>query len=125
MTLKKHEKQQILKNLIETISHAADKEYQKRVWLLGLGPECEDFDDFTDVVLHENAGVLKNHINFALSKEQYETLKQFQKELKNFSQTIALPYQPPVFLDTSEWGKIMKMAKEVLAAFNYTKPKTE
>lgn len=35
----------ILNSILETIKCILDKEYQKRVWILGKGPEVDDFDE--------------------------------------------------------------------------------
>lgn len=120
MKLSDADKKQIIKNLIKTISHAANKEYQKRVWIEGRGPECEDLDDFLDIVLHENGAIIKKWENFNLTKKQLNLLENFQNELISFARGKSRNL-PEEFIDTPEWKKIMNMAKEILKAFNYEK----
>ena len=39
------DREQILISVLETIKDISDKEYQRRVWIEGRGPECHDFDE--------------------------------------------------------------------------------
>jgi hypothetical protein len=43
--LSKEEKKHTLNEYIRIISHIQDRDYQKRVWIRGEGPECQAFDD--------------------------------------------------------------------------------
>ena len=121
MDLTDQEKKQIIESLIETISHAADKEYQRRVWIEGRGPECEDFDDFADIIIHENGALLKEHKSFGITKKQYSLLMDFQRQLKTFSRGIGRDHLPRDFIDTQEWEGIVELSKEILHAFSFKK----
>ena len=37
------DKKGVLNRFLETISIISDKNFQKRIWIKGLGPECSDF----------------------------------------------------------------------------------
>ena len=45
MDLTEEDKNYILHQHIRLISCISDKEYQIRVWIKGIGPECHDFDE--------------------------------------------------------------------------------
>lgn len=112
------DRKQILISVLETIHGISDKEYQKRVWIRGEGPEC---DDFTETACHffgDGDPMLENYKDFGITESQYEILKKFRDEFRSFSKNHDLP---PDFTDDPEWGKIMELAKEVLEAFNYQK----
>lgn len=121
MDLTDLEKKQIIESLIETISHAADKEYQRRVWIEGQGPECEDFDDFADIVIHENGALLKEYKSFGITDKQHNLLMDFQNQLKAFSRGLGRDYLPRDFIATQEWGRIVELAKEILHVFSFKK----
>ena len=62
--------------------------------------------------------VLKNYQDYGLSRVQYLLLKKFRDEFKAFSDENDFPEE---FIDTSEWAKIMDLAKGVLKEFNFKK----
>ena len=58
----------ILANFLETIEGISDKEYQKRVWIRGEGPEV---DDFTETVCHffdDGDPILKKYKEYSSTK---------------------------------------------------------
>ena len=108
----------ILNEFLRNVSHISDKEYQKRIWIRGEGPEC---DDFTETVCHffdDGNPIIENYKDFGITDSQYILLIKFRDEFREFSRRHDFPQE---FIDTPEWAKIMKMAKEVLEAFNYQK----
>ena len=119
--LTNEDRKYILNQLLINISGISDIEYQKRVWIRGEGPEC---DDFTETVCHFFDGgdpILKNYKDYGITDRQYHLLVKFRDEFRAFSDENDWP---PEFIDTPEWARIMAMAKEVLKAFNYQgKPK--
>lgn len=121
MHLSDKDKKQILEGFIDIFIRISNKEYQKRIWVKGEGPEVDDFDDTVCDFFGECDPILENYKYFGVTDNQYELLIKFRDEFKNFSRKRDLP---PDFLDLPEWGKITKMAKEVLKAFNYHKSKT-
>ncbi len=115
------DKKYILNEFLNNISGISDKEYQKRVWIRGEGPEC---DDFTETVCHffdDGDPILKKYKEFNISEDQYHLLSKFRDDFDAFVTGPTLGYLPEEFIDTPEWKKIMKMAEEVLKAFNYQK----
>jgi hypothetical protein len=109
-------RQQILSSFLETIEGISDKEYQRRVWIRGEGPEVDDFDETVCHFFQEGDNILANYKDFRITENQYELLKKFQDNFKAFSDVNDWPQD---FIDTLEWAKITKMAKEILEAFNY------
>ncbi len=115
----------ILNEFLNNISGISDVEYQKRVWIRGEGPEC---DDFTETVCHffdDGDPIINNYKNYGISDGQYHLLVNFRNNFEAFCDGPGLEYYlPQNFIDTPEWSKIMEEAKEVLVAFNYDKNKS-
>ena len=111
-------KKKMLEALLEEIIGIADKEYQRRVWIRGEGPECDDFDEA--VCRYSNAAdsIFEECKECGISDVQLDLLKKFHKEFKKFWKENDLPQ---LFIDTPEWTKITLMAKEVLQAFGTSK----
>ena len=111
-------RKQILDSVLQTIEGISDKEYQRRVWIRGEGPEC---DDFTETVCHffgDGDPLIKNYKEFGITDRQCQFLEQFRDAFEVFSDEHDFPEE---FIDSPEWGKITDMAKDVLKAFNYQK----
>ena len=94
----------------------ADKEYQKRVWIRGEGPEIDDFDE--TVCRYSNAADLlfERHKNCDISAIQMHLIRKLHQQFEKFWKNNDFPQQ---FIDTPEWTHITELAKEVLRAFNY------
>lgn len=109
-------RKQILETFIRIMNHISDKEYQKRIWIKGEGPEVDDFDETVCHFFQEGDGILEDHKAFGITKEQQKVLKKFRDEFQFFSDEHDFPEK---FIDTPEWARIMGMAKEVLKTFHY------
>lgn len=109
-------KKQILISVLETIEGISDKEYQKRVWIRGEGPEVDDFDETCCNFFGDGDPLLKNYKDFGLTESQYFLLKKFRDCFRAFSDSNNWPQE---FIDVPEWAKITEMAKEVLKTFNH------
>ena len=121
MKLSSEQKKNILKFLLKKVADISDKEYQKRVWIQGQGPEVDDFDETTCHILHEGEAVLKNYREFQVTELKYRLLKKLILIFRIFSDNNDFPEE---FIDTPEWTEITEMAKEVLQAFNYKRPRS-
>jgi len=120
MKLTDEDKKYILNEYLRNISHLSDKEYQRRVWIRGEGPEC---NDFTEAVCHffdDGDPIIENYKDYGIADSQHHLLIKFRNEFDAFVKGPR-PYLPEEFIDTPEWEKIMEMAKEVLKVFNYQK----
>ena len=119
MNLNNMARKQIIKTFITTISNVASEEYRDRVWIEGKGPECDDYDEFINYFLDESEAILKRYKEFGITEDQYNLLKKFEKEIRDFHDLPNKSYFPVVFLKSFEWKKIMEIAKEVLKTFHY------
>lgn len=108
----------MLISFLETIEGISDLEYQKRVWIEGRGPEVDDFDETVCHFFDDGDPMLENYKAYEITDKQYHLLKNFRDEFEEFSDKHNWP---PEFIETSEWKRIMNMAKEVLKSFNYQK----
>ena len=116
------DRKQILESCLEIIAGISDKEYQKRIWIRGEGPEVDDFDETVCNFFQDGNGIIQNYKDFEITDKQYLLLVKFRDEFDAFRRGPALKYYfPQEFIDTPEWGKVTEMAKEVLKAFNYKK----
>ena len=116
------DRKQILASCLDLVAGISDKEYQKRVWIRGEGPEVDDFDETACNFFQDGGGVLEEYKNFGITKTQYQLLKKFRNEFEAFSDVNDLPQE---FIDTPEWETIMNLAKEVLESFNYQKKRNQ
>lgn len=116
--LTNEDKKQILESFLETIEGISDKDYQKRIWIRGEGPEVDDFDETVCHFFQEGDGIIEKYKDFGLTERQHQLLKKFRSQFKTFSDENDIPEE---FIDTPEWAKITNLANEVLKAFNYQK----
>ncbi len=110
------EKKPALINFLEICNGISSKEYQRRVWIEGKGPECDDFDDTVCAFFDDGDPILKKYKDYGITDNQYHLLLKFRNAFETFSDKNNWPEE---FIDTPEWAKIMEMAKEVLKAFDY------
>lgn len=110
-----------LKNLIKIVSNIADAKYQERVWLEGIGPGCDDFDEtmcsfFDDYNAEE---VLQNYKNYGLSKKQYQVFLKFYEMLDEYGDYSSEEgiVEAEIILKDPKWHKIQEFAKKVLKVF--------
>ena len=106
----------ILNEYLRRVYHVSDKECQRRVWIRGEGPECDDFDETCCHFFDDGDPVLENYKDFWITDGQYQVLKKFRDKFRIFSDDA---YCPLKFIDTPEWDEITEMAKEVLKAFDW------
>jgi hypothetical protein len=107
-----------VKTLLETIEGISDKEYQKKVWIRGEGPECDDFCETVNNFSDDADPVLEDYRFYGLTETQYAFLKRFRTEFEIFYKEH---HWEPEFIDSPEWHRITEMAKEVLKVFDYKK----
>lgn len=117
MELTQEDKKNIINMYLRCVWHIFDKNYQLRVWIKGEGPEVDDFDETCNVFFGGIDDVLGKYKDFHLTENQYQVLKKFKDELREFSDQQFGDAEE--FIDTPEWAKIMERAKEVLNTFNY------
>ena len=108
----------VLDQFLNCIFGISDLEYQKRVWIRGEGPECDDFDETVCYFFDICDFILNKYPEYGIKDEQYELLKKFRDDFRFFEENN---FWPPEFMDSPEWAEIMEKAKEVLKAFNFVK----
>ena len=118
MELTEEERYYILKEFLRDMLHISDKEYQRRIWIRGEGPECDDFNETVCRYASSADSIFGEHKAYGISDPQLDALKKFHEEFKKFWIENDLPR---LFVDTPEWTKITLLAKEVLQAFDYQK----
>src|SRR5574342_867345 len=123
MEISNEYKKQIIEGFIDIFTRIASKEYQKRIWINGEGPEVDDFDDTVNEFFVECDSILENYKDFGLTSKQYQLLANFRNVFDKFvTESKHYPSQYfPDSIDTPEWEKITEMAKEVLKVFHYKK----
>lgn len=107
----------ILNSFLETIKSISDVKHQRRAWIRGEPPGT-DFDETVNNYSLDAEGILKHYKDFEITEIEFQILKKFDEGFRDFYGKNNWPQQ---FIDTPEWAKIMKLAKEVLKAFNYQK----
>ncbi len=117
-----NDRRNIINQHLNNIHHISDKEYQKRVWIRGEGPECDDFDETVNYFFGEMDSILDEYKKFRITDSQYQILKKFRDKFRAFSDKH---HYEPEFIDTPEWNEIVEMAKEVLRAFHYNPETSE
>jgi hypothetical protein len=119
MNLSESDRKEVLNGFIRIFTRIYNKEYQRRVWIEGKGPECDDFDETADYILDDGRSIIVNFKDFGITDTQYLLLKTFFDEFEVFSDEHDWPAD---FIDTPEWTRITEMAKEVLKAFHWEMP---
>lgn len=112
----------ILNEYLRIIHIISDKDYQRRVWILGES-SGSDFDEICCLFFGDIGDpILEHYKDFWITNSQYCILKKFRDRFSSFSDEHS--YEP-AFIDTPEWNEITEMAKEVLKSFNYEEKKNE
>ena len=111
-------KKQIVEGFIDIFTRISSKEFQKRIWIKGEGPEEDSFDDTVCDFFLVCDSIIENYKDFGVAESQCNLLSKFRNLFDKFV-VESRHYLPEEFIDTPEWGEITKMAKEVLEAFNY------
>lgn len=109
----------IIHEFLNYISGISDKNYQRRIWIRGEGPECDDFDETTNYFLPIGEEIINEYKHFWITDKQYVLLKKLWKKFDEFCDSDISLELPQDFIDTPEWTRITIMAKEVLIAFGW------
>src|SRR5690348_14572153 len=96
-------RKQVVEEFLKNIYRISNKEYQRRVWISGAGPECHDFDEAVNDFFGDGDSILDNYKDYGLSDHQYRILKKFSDNFRSFSGKNDFPEE---FIDTSEWTQI-------------------
>lgn len=113
------DKEKIMENFLKNIAHAADEEYQERVWVKEIGSERGNFYEFLNEFYYEGDDILENYKDFGVTDRQRNLLESLFIEIDSFYAPFPCEHHSSVFLQTIEWKRVVIKAKEVLQAFNY------
>ena len=113
------DRNRILQQFLTLISDISDKEFQMRVWIKGIGPECINFDETCDHFFIGGVDVIKNYKDYGITEHQHEILEEFKILFRKFSNDNDFP---ELFINSPEWQHVVDEAKKVLKAFNYIRP---
>ena len=121
MEFSKETRNKIVNGFIDIFTRLSSKEFQKRIWIRGEGPEVDSFEDVVCDFFTECDSILENYEEFGLSETQYDLLRRFRDTFQAFTDENDWPES---FIDSPEWNKITEMAKGMLIAFNYKKSRS-
>ena len=117
--LSKEDRQHILREFLSNIHGVTDIEYQKRVWIRGEGPECDDFDETVCQFYDRYEEIVPESKEFELTKTQYQELVKFHDVFEAFVDGPRGCDPPEEFIHTPEWKVVMEAAKRLLKVFDY------
>lgn len=111
-----------LQNLLYTINIIADSDYQFRIWVKGLGPEVNSFEEAMCSFFETIEFVLPNYKKYEVSETQYQLIIKLQEALEIFCDAVPeIVDEEKEILPNPEWHKIQKLAQKVIEAFDYQK----
>jgi len=112
----------VLTNILDEIMIIADLEYQYRVWIKGIGPDCHFYDDVICNFFSPANDVISNYALYGISKKQNDYLIFFYMIFESFNDShLEEPFE---FIETPAWQHVVNEAKKVLEAFSYNRPHT-
>ncbi len=111
----------ILEEFLSVIFSISDKSYQRRVWIQGIGPECEDYDENIMNFFDLSEMILKDPKKYNINDLQLELIKKLCEKYREFSSiTDSIDYyMPEKFINFPEWTEITEIAQKILETFNY------
>ena len=115
------DKEGVLKRFLETIFEISDKDFQERIWIKGLGPECSSFEEAICDFFDDLEPIFKNYKEFEITDAQYEKVIQLRDELQKYCDKVPEIVNEEEILSDPAWDKIIEEAKEVLKTFDYKK----
>ena len=108
--------------LIEVIKDLQDEDYQKRIWVLGEGPECDSFGEAINSFF-DYYDSLKDELQsekYGLRKKEIAMIHSLAEKLEQYCEiTPTSPDVKKVFKDP-KWQEIRNFAKQVY--LELTKP---
>ncbi len=112
----------ILNDILEYIGDISDLEYQKRVWLRGEGPECDDFTELCCNFFGTMRMVEREFEKYNFTPEQSAALLNFQDAFDRFSsEHSGIEGFVSEQEEDHEWAEVRKQASDVLKVFNHKK----
>ena len=111
------DRKKILHELLRIVRNISDRNYQLRVWIRGIGPECDDFTETVCCFFDFCESVLQKHQEYGLTVKQKEALQDFYNKFDVFEKEHD---EPIFFINSPEWIQLGLEALKVLKVFNYS-----
>ena len=100
--------------VLELVQRVSDTNYQIRVWIKGMGPECNDFDETVNFFFDLEVGLVEKYEEYEMTDQQRDIFKKFRDLFDEFSEDHDFG---PHF-DVIKWDVIVGLATDVLKAFH-------
>jgi hypothetical protein len=114
------DRKNIIRQLLNRVYGVSSQEYQERVWIKGLGPQCDSYDETVCEFFDTAADVIKNYREFRLTEYERDVLKEFWDKWRKFEDDdFFFSAEFYEFMHTPEWKNIMKKAQDVIKAFKF------
>ncbi len=78
-------KRQILEEFLKNLSLIQNKEFQKKIWIEGLGPQVHSFDEAICDFFDLGEYIFANPESYGLTNEQLNLLTKFREQFKDFA----------------------------------------
>ena len=112
-------RKKILRMLLDTVYTVSSKEYQERVWIKALGPQCDSYDETVCSFFDAAADVIKNYKEFKLTEYERDVLEEFWTVFDKFHYSDINTCLEQDFIYTPQWEYVMKKAQAVIKAFKH------
>ena len=103
-----------LLGLLEVVKGISDLNYQIRVWIQGVGPECDDFDETVNNFVDFEECIKERYKEYEMTVKQRDIYIKFRDLFREFADDNDFVLD----FDAEKWQIIMDLAKEVLKAFD-------
>lgn len=118
MDIIKKNKKYSIDLFMDILTGLANKEYQRRVWIEGRGPQVDSYEDTVCEFFSEVINIIIYPKNYDISNFQYKLILNLYRKFDLFYKKWGAD-MPEFFIDTDEWNSITEISKEILILFNY------
>jgi len=105
----------------DAIQAIADRNYQERVWVKGLGEECDSFDETINEFCFYMERINADYIKCGLNKEEYLLLKHLESSVDEYCNTLPEIGIDEEIIKDPKWHAVSKLAKDVVKEFSLKK----
>lgn len=108
------------KEALENIQCLASKSFQERVWLKGIGPEV---DDYNEAILMYYSSIPKieaealERLKTAFSEEEIQVIMKFHGVLNDFIKKNGWDLTHKELMENQEWINVREEAKKICDYF--------
>ena len=98
------------KFLNESLRPIMDRDYQIRIWVKGMGPECSSLDEAFENLSGDLELIDKDYKSYGISEEEYKILKNLEKEFDHFYYNTNFENDSEI-IDSPVWNKVRQLAR--------------